>query len=632
MLAKDPSRRIRDIGDVNIELEDRNESPLTPVGPGTPRRRYLWPVVLALGAIAGTGLLLYRTVRPQGVALSSGRMEQITFDAGFTSMPALSRDGRMLAYASDRAGRGDLDIWVQQTAGGAPLRLTDDPMDDQTPAFSPDGSQIVFRSERDGGGLYLIAALGGNARRIAADGRSPRFSPDGKQIAYWTGSWRGLASNLGGRVYVQALAGGEPVRLLPDFAAAREPVWSPDGRSLIVRGRHNSTSPLTDSFDLWFVPIDGGPPVKTGALDLRDFRNAIDAFGISTSVLGTWMPSGISVSFPEGLFLIPISADSGKVSGPPRQLTFGTGRYLHPAASSDGQVVFAATESPRVVESAPLNNDGAAVVLYTDGQTGPSRPSTTADGSMIVYERANPGSTDIWIKTIGGGPDRMLTSVAAPGGLDATLSPDGTRMAYTVGEGTDQSNGFVIEVKGGVPTRVCERCVVFGFFSDNRRVLALADRSPLLRAVDVMSGESQEVLRADQGRFGRTHVSPNDKWVAFSRGGKVRVAPIHPGQPAPEGSWTTVDEPTTTGRSCGWSLDSQVLYLLLDTDGFRCLWGQRIDPNTGRPVGKPYAVRHFHSTVAQEFSTAYGNAITSDSFLYGGGVLKANLWRLIPSH
>jgi eukaryotic-like serine/threonine-protein kinase len=634
MLAKDPKRRIRDIGDVKIDLEERHETPLalTAIAPPTHTRRYLWAAVLALGAITGTGLLLYMTARREVAALPNARMEQLTFDPGFTAMPALSPDGRMLAYASDRAGRGDLDIWVQQTAGGAPLRLTDDPTDDQTPAFSPDGSQIVFRSERDGGGLYLISSFGGNARRIAADGRSPRFSPDGKHLAYSIGNWRGQASDLRGRVYLQALAGGQPVRLLPDFFAAREPIWSPDGRSLIVLGRRDRTSPLSDSFDLWFAPIDGRPPVKTGALDLQHFRNAIDAFGISTSVLGTWMPSGLTVSFPEGLWLIPISPASGQVSGPPHQLTFGTSSHLQPAASSDGQVVFAATESPRVVERAPLNNDGAAVVLYTDGQTGPSRPSTSADGSKIVYERATTNSTEIWIKVLGGGPDRMVTSVAARGGLNATLSPDGTRIGYTlVGQSTDQTSGFVIEVKGGVPARLCEDCGLFGFLSDNRRVLALDSKSPRLRAIDVTSGESQDVLKTDRDRFGRTHLSPNDKWVAFQRAGKVMLAPIHPGEPAPEATWIAVDQPTTTGRPCGWSVDSQVLYMLLDTDGFRCLWGQRISPATGHPVGKPYAVRHFHYTPVQEFSTSFGNAITSDGFLYGGVVVKANLWRLIPA-
>ena len=76
-------------------------------------------------------------------------------------MPALSPDGGGVAYVSTfRSGRSDYDIWVQQVAGGVPLRLTDDPADDVTPDFSPDGSQIAFRSERGGGGVYLSIRAG----------------------------------------------------------------------------------------------------------------------------------------------------------------------------------------------------------------------------------------------------------------------------------------------------------------------------------------------------------------------------------------------------------------------------------------------------------------------------------------
>ena len=102
----------------------------------------------------------------------------------------------------------------------------------------------------------------------------------------------------------------------------------------------------------------------------------------------------------------------------------------------------------------------------------------------------------------------------------------------------------------------------------------------------------------------------------------------HPRAAANRSGWSPIDQPTTTGRPAGWSLDATLLYLLLDTDGFRCLWAQKIDRDSGRPVGRPVLIRHFHSTIVQELSTSFGNAISTNGFLYGGGTLNANLWRL----
>ena len=85
-----------------------------------------------------------------------------------TCDPALSPDGKLLAYASDRGGKGVLDIWVQPatrnppsqrvapTAGKWPIPksewidVTDGTQWDDKPRWSPDGGLLYFTSERDG--------------------------------------------------------------------------------------------------------------------------------------------------------------------------------------------------------------------------------------------------------------------------------------------------------------------------------------------------------------------------------------------------------------------------------------------------------------------------------------------------
>ena len=141
-----------------------------------------------------------------------------TTDTGLSTDPALSPDGKLLAYASDRAGNGNLDIWVRQVGGGEPMPLTQDPADDREPTFSPDGTMIAFRSERDGGGIYVVSALGGTPRLVAParEPQRPRFSPDGSQIAYGSGyinGGAGFSIRDALRIFVVASAKSGRIRL-----------------------------------------------------------------------------------------------------------------------------------------------------------------------------------------------------------------------------------------------------------------------------------------------------------------------------------------------------------------------------------------------------------------------------------
>ena len=623
-LQKDTRHRQRDIADAAADLDDAKTTGAQSGEAGSPR----WPgwiaAAIAGGAVMAAALFMSRGPAPAPAARPKATLEQMTFDAGVSMMPALSPDGKLLVYASNRAGHGDLDLWVQQTTGGAPIRLTDDPADDQQPSFSPDASQIVFRSERGGGGVYVVPALGGAARRLADGGRSPRFSPDGRQIAYWTGSWRGNAVNVSGSVFTLDLSGGQPTRLLPAFYGVQEPLWSPDGKSLIVVARETMAS----AADLYWLRLDSATAVKTGALDRNQLREDVALQSLSSTILGAWTRDGVLMSASSGLWRLPISQESG-LTAEPQQMTVGGRRHVYGTADNGGGIVFAIAEAPRVIERAPLNNDGPAELIYTDGRSGSSRPSQTPDGSRIVYDRRGPKFAEIWMKERGVA-DRMVLR-ATERAINMVISPDGARVAYTtVGSNGSDGEGYMIKVDGGVPTRLCVECTLWGFLSDSTSILVTNDRSGRLDALDVRTGDLRVILEASSP-VDRPHISPDDHRIAFNVGGQQWIAAIYADRPTPQTEWNRVDQDTDAARACGWSADSQTAYLLLDTDGFRCLWGQRVDPRTGALLGGPFAVRHFHKTVTHEFSTSFGNAISADGFLYGGGNLKANLWRLTLS-
>ncbi|MGH8429071.1 MAG: protein kinase domain-containing protein, partial [Solimonas sp.] len=194
-LRKDPERRFHHMADIRVALEEvREESQASPSPvPAAPTARrmsrsYALAIAAALLLVAGTaGVTWWLTrSRPPVRALA---LTQLTFDSGLTTDSALSPDGKLVAFASDRSGEGNLDVWIQQIATGEARRLTQDAADESEPAFSPDGSRIAFRSEKDRGGIYVISTIGGEPRLIAREGRRPRFSPDGSQITYWTGGW-----------------------------------------------------------------------------------------------------------------------------------------------------------------------------------------------------------------------------------------------------------------------------------------------------------------------------------------------------------------------------------------------------------------------------------------------------------
>jgi predicted Ser/Thr protein kinase len=345
-LRKDPQRRWQSMADLKIALQELKEEAesgkLSGVAPAVARRGVSpWIVLsLAIGLIAVAAVLAWQFLRKPS---APGRFEisRLTADTGLTRMPAISVDGKLAAFASDRSGKGDLDIYVQQIGRAQAVQLTHHPADDSQPCFSPDGTRIVFRSERDGGGIYITDTLGpGQERRIVDRGWHPSFAPDGATILYT--EVLDPISFGPSKMFLLPVQAGAPKSFQPDFVVTPHigmgplAIWSSDGKHVLFVGARANDPKTTD---WWIAPLDGGVPVATGAVrsimqpevptyPMGWFRNWI-IFAKGTTVEGF------------NLFCTEITPGSWQVANDLRSLTTGPGMQFEPSIARDGSMVFA---------------------------------------------------------------------------------------------------------------------------------------------------------------------------------------------------------------------------------------------------------------------------------------------------
>ena len=214
------------------------------------RRVVPWkPAMLALATALVLAIVFWQASRSEAAARYGAEgATQITFDEGFTGDPASTADGNMLVYATDRdSAAGDLNIWSHRLDTNETRRLTADQGDEDEPAISPNGQLLAYRRGSNNT-LYVKQLPGGEPRAIGPWIAAPRFSPDGKTLAYWSGH-----TSTPGQIWLLPLApGSRPRRIAQDFADARFPLWSPNGKTILFRGT-KSTLPSIEANQEWWI-------------------------------------------------------------------------------------------------------------------------------------------------------------------------------------------------------------------------------------------------------------------------------------------------------------------------------------------------------------------------------------------
>ena len=397
-----------------------------PAGRPHATRHLFWVVPLALVIVAA--LVREVALRRNG-PIPIAEPIHVTSANGWEGQPAISPDGKHIAYAA--SVDGNCDVYLVGAEGGAPIRLTDDPGVDSQPDWFPDGASLAFASDRSGqSAIWKMGQFGGGATLLIPDAEQPAVSPDGAWIAFGR-----AASGADSRIGKASVADPARVVMLTDDSgglwAHEHPTWSPNGRTIVYATRHG----------LYEVPASGG----------RARRLTTDTDLVQDPV---WSGTGRHIYFTshrDGTIALWRVGSNG---GSPERVTLGDSRQCQPSLSADSRRLAYATqeETRALVFSDQQTSQETIVRALADAD----QPALSPDGRFLVFVSDRGGKRlDLWLQPMDGGlPSsgaRPLTS--GPGEANnPAVSPDGRWIAYyqVIGEERDL---WTIPVRGGPAVR-----------------------------------------------------------------------------------------------------------------------------------------------------------------------------------
>jgi Tol biopolymer transport system component/tRNA A-37 threonylcarbamoyl transferase component Bud32 len=613
-LEKEPAARFQSARDLAFALDAPSSGAFAAAAKATPRSPWSKPVlaaavVVALASAAAiSAFLRSRSVGEQG--MQEVRVHRLTDAAGLEEFPAISPDGRSVAFTA--AVGGNRQIFVRLIAGGAPLQITHDAADHQLPRWTPDSSSIVyFSSAAPGemrGALSEVSSLGGAPRRIAdslgagadvglTDGRlaffrlaggrvelvtasrdpaafnvvsqfppvvyylSPRWSPDGKWIAYQRGD--GLRFDI----FVVPASGGEPRQLTHTNILISGLAWTPDGSGIVYSSSSSDTMPYLPSMRLQHVRLADGrvTPVTSG-----EASYAYPDVARSGAIVVSRM------RLASNIWKFPVAGspvENVRASAP---VTRQTGHVLTPSAGpGDKEIVFLS------------DSGGHANLWVSNTETGELRqitrerdptvavgvPVWSPDGRSIafVYSKGNPGlGFGVWLVD----PDGSnLRSVANPG-LGPAWSLDGRWLYYsTRGGAAAEIVMKKVPAQGGTPLTVTSEKLRNVIGSDGSTVYYTFER-PLVDGrpeFEIRSAQPENAPFKVLARIPASRVpiwqivnpalSPDGKWLAqaLTDSAATNIWALS----TATGDWRQItdfgDRPTFIARRVSWSSDGRFI-------------------------------------------------------------------------
>jgi serine/threonine-protein kinase len=524
-LAKRPADRFQTAADLHAALEPLatpsgglTPAETRPVAALRPTRR--WPKY----ALGGVGVVVVAAVgfwwlnRPPAAAVITSNT-QLTRSAGTEEFPAISPDGKSVAYRAFGPADSTPHVEYRRTDGGDAVQIAGGkvPM-----GWSPSGDRLLVSGSD---GLRSRPALGGQGTVIDPRAFSGGWSPDGKQIAYF----------LGDSLMVGGLDAAQP-RFITKALEPHSPAWSPDGQWIaFVSGNPSylTTYNIAPS-SIWLVPVAGGTPVqltRSGGMDMSP----------------TWAPDSrrlLVVSTIAGVrdvYQLNLGS-TGHLRGTPVRITTGLNPSLISLSADGAELAYSVATYRANVWKLEVPKRGwvstrGAIAVTNDVQTIESF-DITPDEQWLVFDSDRQGVQQLYRMPLGGGAVQQITNDSNPS-FNPSISPDGKEVAYhSVIQGLRRV--FTVPVGGGKPTQVSP-----GAAPDERNAKWSPDGRRI--AWSLSSGlrvPVQVATRDNSGRWGKpTSVASAGRWVnpAWADQGTALIGV--------DSTWHFVAQPVTGGPS-----------------------------------------------------------------------------------
>lgn len=513
--------------------------------------RPAWLTAFALMLLVATAIGAWYFMRRRPSARSTA-WEQLTFFTDSAVYPALSPDGRMLAFIRGQGtfiGTGD--IYVKILPSGNAVQLTHDSSFKLAPVFTPDGSRIVYGTVAPFD-TWVVPVLGGQPELFLRNASSLSWIDNGKRLLFSEireGLHMVLVTTNEGR------AESRDIYVPPgERSMVHHSYLSPDGQwvLMVVMDERGELLPCE------VVPFNGpasmrviGPPH-------------------ATCTSAAWSPDGKWAYFSANPGGHPHIWRQRFPDGPLQQVTSGTTEEAGIAMSADGESLLTSVGTSDA--TIWLHDSTGDHQLSSEGSA--YGTGLSADKSKLYYllTQGDHGG-GLWVRDLASGSSELVASASAiqPGGglQDYAVSHDGKTVALSV----DDNAGEVRTWLAPVDHRSSPRPLAATTNQDS--VWFLPDGDLVLRAIE---GSQNFLVRTHPDGTGRKKITPDPILDLYSVSPDGRWAVVAVKDNDPEHTAVVAAYPIDGGPAvrvcdfyCGgnWDVTGKFFYLTFSSpEGF----------------------------------------------------------------